>query len=227
MTFDPPASITEAVYRAIRGDLLACRDRPGEKLRIAVLAARHRSSPGAVREALSRLTAEGLVTAEPQRGFQAAPISYEELSDLTVARIEVECICLRMAVSDGDVAWEEGLLAALHRLSCTPMRPPDGQDRLGDDWSTAHAAFHEALASGCPSRTLLQVRRQLYAQSERYRQLSIPLAEVKRDLDSEHRALAEAALDRDVLRAVQAMKVHLEETSRILLKAISAIRSAA
>ena len=227
MTIDPPASITEAVYRAIRADLLACRNQPGEKLRIAVLATRHQSSPGAVREALSRLTAEGLVTAEPQRGFQAAPISSEALSDLTVARIEIECACLRIAISEGDLAWEERLLAALHRLSRTSMRPPDGQEHLSDAWSAAHVAFHEALTAGCPSRTLLQVRRQLYAQSERYRQLSIPLADVERDLDAEHRTLAEAALDRDVLRAMQAMRAHLEETSRILLKAIGAIRSAA
>ena len=227
MTVDPPASITEAVYRAIRADLLACRDLPGEKLRIAVLATRHRASAGAVREALSRLTAEGLVTAEPQRGFYAARISGEELSDLTVARIEVECACLRMAISDGNLAWEERLLAAMHRLGRTPMRPLDGESQISGAWSDAHGAFHEALAAGCPSRTLRQIRRQLYAHSERYRQLSIPLAEFKRDLDAEHRMLTEASLDRDIPRALDAMRSHLKETSRILLKAISTTKAVA
>ena len=36
---------------------------------------------------LSRLTSEGLVVAEPQRGFRAAPISAEELRDITGVRV--------------------------------------------------------------------------------------------------------------------------------------------
>ena len=227
MTLDPPGSITEAVYRAIRADLLACRDLPGQKLRIAALATRHRASAGAVREALSRLTAEGLVIAEPQRGFQAAQISADELTDLTAARLEVESACLRTSISHGDPAWEDGLRAALHRLGRTPMRPLDGAQRVDEAWVAAHGDFHEALVAGCPSRTLLQIRRRLYAHSERYRQLSVPLAEFRRDLDAEHRSLMEAALARDVTRALDVLRAHLEEPTRILLESIRMRRAVA
>ncbi len=219
MRMDPPASLTETVYRALRADLLACRIQPGEKLRIALLSSRHGASPGAVREALSKLTAEGLVTSEPQRGFQAATISAEELIDLTSARVEIECLCLRKTIEDGDLGWEERLLGSSHRLLRTPIRATDDSARVSEDWALAHEAFHEALVAACRSRTLLQVRRQLYAQSERYRRLSVPLAEAERDLDGEHRGLATAALERDADRAVLAMKQHLDETTRILLRA--------
>lgn len=37
------------------------------------------NSLGAMRESLSRLVSEGLVIAEPQKGFRVAPISQEEL----------------------------------------------------------------------------------------------------------------------------------------------------
>ena len=212
------ASLTEAVYRRLRADLLACRIRPGERLRIAALAAHHHASPGAVREALSRLTAEGLVVAEPQRGFQATAISAADLCDLTAARIEIETRCLDLAIADGDLAWEERLLASSHRLMRTRVRTAEDPERLAELWAEAHAVFHEALVAACPNQTLLRVRRQLYAQSERYRRLSVPLAEVERDLDGEHRELTAAALGRDGPRAVAAMRSHLNETTRILLE---------
>ena len=223
MRMETAASLTETVYRTLRADLLSCRIQPGERLRIALLSSHHGASAGAVREALSKLTAEGLVTAEPQRGFQAATISAEELTDLTSARVEIECLCLRKAIEDGDLGWEERLLGSSHRLLRTPIRVNDDPARVSEDWALAHEAFHEALVAACRSRTLLQVRRQLYAQSERYRRLAGPLAEAERDLDGEHRALTAAALERDPDRAVRAMKQHLEETTRILLMAGSGL----
>lgn len=217
MRLDQPGSLTEGVYRAVRADLLACRTRPGEKLRIAVLCERHGASSGAVREALSRLTAEGLVILEPQRGFQAATISAHELVDLTLARVEIECLCLRMAVRSGDLAWEEQLLAVAHRLRRTAITDPEDPGRISEAWASAHHAFHEALVVACPSETLLQVRRQLYARSERYRRLSVPMADTVRDVEREHRGLMLAALDRDEAGAVAALEAHIRETTRILL----------
>lgn len=58
--------------------------------------------PGAVREALSRLSSECLVIAEPQRGFRAAPISEEDLVQLLEARKEIERLCLHRAMGCGD-----------------------------------------------------------------------------------------------------------------------------
>ncbi len=218
MSFDLPGSLTEAVYRAVRADLLACRTRPGEKLRISMLCDRHGASSGAVREALSRLSAEGLVTSEPQRGFQAASISAEELTDLTVARVEIECLCLRMAILHGDLSWEERLLSSAHRLRRTAMREAEDPGHLSEAWAKAHGVFHEALVAGCPNHTLLYVRRQLYAQSERYRRLSVPLANEVRDVELEHRGLLLAALDRDADKAIAALDEHIRETTRVLLR---------
>jgi DNA-binding GntR family transcriptional regulator len=218
MEASAPASLTEAVYRSIRADLLACRIPPGERLRIAALCARHDASLGAVREALSRLSAEGLVVAEPQRGFQAATISAEDLKDLTLARVEIERLCLKASLERGDLAWEERLIGVCHRLMRTPMRVDDDPERVSDAWADAHHAFHDALVAACGNATLLRLRRQLYSQSERYRRLSVPLAEIERDLDAEHRDIAAAALDRDSPRALHLIKAHIELTTDILLR---------
>src|SRR5438132_9546483 len=95
---DTPQNLTQAAYEGLRADLLACRIPPGSRLKIQELCTRLSVSLGAIREALSRLTSEGLVVAEPQRGFRAAPISAEDLSDLTRTRIKIESLCLRRAI---------------------------------------------------------------------------------------------------------------------------------
>lgn len=215
----PGASLTQTAYERLRADLLACRLRPGERLRIADLCAALGVSLSAVREALSRLTAEGLVVAEPQRGFRAAPISVADLRDLTAARIEIETLCLRRAIASGDVGWEERLVAAHHRLSRTPARDPADPDRVAEPWAEAHGAYHEALVAGCGSPWLLRLRSILYAQSERYRRLSLPLARTERDLGREHREIMDAALARDADRAAALLAAHFQLTSAILLEA--------
>ncbi len=215
----PAASLTLAAYERLRADLLACRLRPGERLRIGELCEALSVSLSAVREALSRLTAEGLVVAEPQRGFRAAPISAAELRDLTAVRVEIEGMCLRRAIAAGDVGWEERLVAAHHRLVRTPEREAGDEGRVGETFSAAHAAYHRALVAGCDSPWLLRLRELLFAQSERYRRLSVPLAREGRDLPREHREIVDAALARDADAAVALLSAHFELTSVILLRA--------
>ena len=212
------SSLTQDAYERLRADLLACRLRPGTRLKIGALCQTLSVSLSAVREALSRLTSEGLVVAEPQRGFRVAPISADELRDLTGVRAQIEGMCLERAIAVGDVAWESRLVAAFHRLSRTPEREPDDPQRMNEEWSAAHTAYHEALVGACDSPWLLRLRGLLYAQSERYRRLSMPLAEVARDLIREHRDIMEAALARDAPGARALLKEHIELTTRVLLE---------
>lgn len=212
------SSLTQDVYERLRADLLACRLQPGERLKINELCRSLSVSLSAVREALARLTSEGLVTAEPQRGFCATPISAEELGDLTRVRVQIEVSCVERAVAAGDLDWESHLVAALHRLLRTPEREPGDPQRMGDEWSAAHAGFHQALVASCDSPWLLRLRGMLYNQSERYRRLSVPLAQVARDLNAEHRDMVDAALARDGARAGVLMAQHLELTTRMLLE---------
>jgi DNA-binding GntR family transcriptional regulator len=212
------SSLTHDAYERLRADLLACRLQPGARLRINELCQTLSVSLSAVREALSRLTSEGLVVAEPQRGFRAAPISVDELRDLTAVRAQIEGMCLERAIAAGDVGWESHLVAAFHRLSRTPERELSDPQRMNEAWSVAHGAYHEALVRACDSPWLLRLRALLYAQSERYRRLSVPLAEIVRDLNREHREIMDAALARDPKRARALMTQHIELTTRVLLE---------
>ena len=117
-------SRTEDAHTQLRADILACRIRPGERLRILELAGRLGVSHTVVREALSRLSADGLVVAEAQRGFTVAPVSPKELADLTDVRVTIECDALRRSIERGDIAWESRIVASAHALARTAERAP-------------------------------------------------------------------------------------------------------
>ena len=215
-------SRTEDAVGNLRADILACRLRPGERLRILELAARLGVSHTVVREALSRLSSDGLVVAEAQRGFRVAPVSAKELIDLTDVRVSIERDAMRRSVERGDIAWESRVVAAAHALARTAERTPGDEARLSDEWSRHHQIFHAALVSACDSDVLLGIRAALFERSERYRRLSVPLADGDRDIDGEHRALTAAALERDVARAGDLLEHHLRLTSGVLLAALFA-----
>jgi DNA-binding GntR family transcriptional regulator len=219
MARDSAVNLTQGAYEQLRADLLSCRILPGSRLKIQELCSRLSVSLGAIREALSRLTSEGLVVAEPQRGFRAAPISQADLQDLTQVRNEIESLCLRREIEVVNVDWEAKLVAACHRLSRTPERAAADPVRSSDEWAEAHAGFHRALAEGCDSPWLLRLRSQLYDQSERYRRLSIPLTTETRNIASEHQAIVDATLARDADKAVALLSAHLSATTRILMTA--------
>jgi DNA-binding GntR family transcriptional regulator len=218
----PSDSITEAAYRRIRGDLLACRYRPGEKLKISQIQKDLEVSLSAVREALARLTSEGFVVAEPQKGFRAAPVSVSDLYDLTTARVEIEGLCLRSSVAEGGVEWETQLVAANHRLARLPLRLSTKPNEYNAEWNIAHDEFHRALVAACQNKTLLLVREQLFAKSARYRWLSVSMIPDKRDLDSEHQAITDAALSGDGDKAAALLTIHIKETARLLAESMGA-----
>jgi DNA-binding GntR family transcriptional regulator len=209
-------SRTEAAYFRLRADILACRLKPGARLKINELCAVLGVSLGAVREALSRLSAEGLVVAEAQKRFQVAPISVADLEDLTQARIEIETLCLKRAIAARTLDLETGLVASFHRLSRLPVRTPGDERRLSEDWAQAHADYHLALVAACESLWLLRVRAMLYAQSERYRRLSAPVTEGWRDVNAEHRNIMEAALAGDAKKACALLATHLLTTKDLV-----------
>jgi DNA-binding GntR family transcriptional regulator len=214
---DQTATQADQAYEALLAEILDCRLAPGAKITISEVAVRLGFSPGAVREALSRLAAEKWAVATAQKGYSVTPVSVEELKDLTRTRIVIEQFCLRSAIAYGDVEWETSIVAAYHRLHRIPMLVADAASRLSPGWVAAHTTFHAALAVGCDSTWMLTLRAMLYAQSERYRHLSFALARENRDVDAEHKAILEACLAREPDRACDLMEDHLTRTSGILL----------
>lgn len=216
-SIEPAATQADQAYEALLAEILDCRLAPGVKIIISDVAERLGFSPGSVREALSRLSAEKWTVAMAQKGYSVTPVSVEELKDLTRTRITIEQLCLRSAVVHGDVEWETSIVAAYHRMHRIPMMIGQPAAHLNPAWVAAHTTFHGALAAGCDSPWMLTLRATLYAQSERYRLLSVALARKNRNVDAEHKRILDACLARDAGLVGDLIEDHFKRTSDIVL----------
>ena len=210
-------TLASQAHDLLRRDILSGTLAPGQRLRTKDLQARYGLGLSPLRESLQRLSAEGIVVNDAQRGFAVAPVSVAELRDLTVARTALESTMLPMAMQLGSADWEGDIVAAFHRLSRTPL--PNDPAAMADAslWELRHRSFHHALVAGCGSPWLLRLHGQLVDQSERDRKIRIlhhleSQAQV-RDVNAEHQAVMEAVLRRDAAQAVALMTQHLVATS--------------
>ena len=105
-----------AVYDALRADILHGVLKPDEKLKVDAVGERYSVGASPVREALNRLSSEGLVTRNDQRGFSVAPLHWNELAILTDTRCQVEAIALRESIVARDAAWEDALVLLVHKV---------------------------------------------------------------------------------------------------------------
>ena len=212
-----PKSRTVETYEALRQHLLNGLYPPQKKLKIDQISKEMGVSPGAVREALARLTSDGLVVSEPQRGFVTAPISVADLTDLTSVRVEIELNCLRRSIRLGNLEWEGKIKSIWHQLERTPTETKSNPAVFNPRWSELHAAFHDSLISACDSQWRLKLRDQMFTQAERYRRLLLPYTKIRRDPHEEHKNIVEAVLARDADLACDLLAQHLNKTADILL----------
>ncbi len=215
-----PATRADEAYGRLRADILRGTLPPGRKLKFDALQTELGFSASPLREALTRLTADGLVTSIQQRGFTVAAISLDELKDITRLRCMLEPMAFRESIEDGDDAWEADVLASFHRLSKIEEGVGSDPNIPDDTWAHWHKHFHDTLVAACPSAKLLQIRSSLFEQSERYRFLSAARRTSKRDKLLEHKKLMQAALDRDAKKATALMEEHIMLTATHLIAAL-------
>src|SRR3954470_13810051 len=110
-------SIADRAYARIRTDIIFGRLEPGARLRLDALAERYGASVSTLREILSRLTSDGFVVAEGQRGFQVAPVSPAGFEDVAAMRLLLEEYALPLSFAAGDLEWEGRVVASHHKLS--------------------------------------------------------------------------------------------------------------
>lgn len=211
------ATLATAICDRIRGDILAGRRKPGGKLRLEALKSEFAVSWSPIREALSRLAAEGLVQAEEQRGYRVAPVSRSQLAEVIRLRTLLESMALQASIEHGDDAWEADVLAAHHRLGKLENRR---NSPLAEQWERWHRTFHETLIHACGMPTLLQFCGQLHDMNDRYRRLFLSTHNFDRDVAGEHRAITEATLARNAAKACRLLEAHIQRTGRNILQSM-------
>jgi len=210
--YTPP--LVDQAFQRLRQDVLTGTFAAGTKLKVEELQAAYGYSSSPLREALSRLSQEGLVRADERRGFRVAPLSPDDLRDITRMRLMLDVQALQEAIDHGDDAWEAAIVAAFYRLDKVESRLPDGPVILDAEWSALHRDFHAALLAACPSQRQLAWSASLFDQAERYRRFSARHRKVARRKSTEHKKLMDATLRRDSATACALLADHIGGTLR-------------
>jgi DNA-binding GntR family transcriptional regulator len=199
------ASVLTARLRAaiLRGDL-----KPGQKVNLDRLRDEYGVSLSPLREAISRLSIDGLVLTQDQRGSTIAPLTPSELTEIGRLRREVDVLALRTAMARGGTTWRSDLRAMAVELH-TASQSTDAE-HFDEIWSIAHTKFHKALVSGSQMPMLIAFCMNLHDLHDRYRrQLSPPNASYI-DLWREHAEIASCVLSGGADVAVLALQRHFD-----------------
>lgn len=190
----------------LQAEILSGNLAPNEKLQIDSLKERYGLSGSPVREALSRLAANGLVQIEEQCGFSVAPLSVAELHDIYNLRAQIDSLALKMAIENGDDRWEAEILASWHCFS-KYIDPRINKNVETTKWDELQKCFLLSLVKGCNSPWLLKIHAMLYDQAARYRVVCLNLHQSDEEilmecLENGERLVA-AVLSRNVELACQ------------------------
>lgn len=216
------ASLTASVAIQVRAAIMQGNYPPGAKLRLDDLRREYGVSLSPLREALTRLAAEGLVQITDQRGYRVAPVSADDLRQVTRLRTQLEVTALTESLARGGDRWEDSLVAAWHRLSRL-----EHDDTRDESWEKAHRAFHLALFSACGMPLLLRFCGTLHDLSDRYRRLFLARHAPDTNVPDEHRAIFEAAMARDAPLAAQILTRHLERTGHNVMAILGKLEASA
>ncbi|MEM7752100.1 MAG: GntR family transcriptional regulator [Pseudomonadota bacterium] len=203
-------SSTQRAYLALRNDIIFGRIAPGERLKIDALKESLDTGASPVREALSLLTSDQLVDRIDQRGFRVATTSSEQFQEILDLRCRLEDLAVRESILNGSAGWEEALVLAHHYMVRARQKGPE-------QFEECHKAFHMALLAGCTSPILLRFCNQLYDLNVRYRYLAgKSKGYSRRNVDAEHEAILNAAVDRDVETVCSRLMEHYQNTGAFL-----------
>jgi GntR family transcriptional regulator, carbon starvation induced regulator len=217
-------SKTDQAYETLKCDILSGALRPDEALTVATLTARYGFGWTPLRDSLSRLEGECLVTLVRNRGYRVAGASFAELRDIQRARLTVETELLRDSIRKGDDEWQKRVLLAHRVLSRAPALRTGMSEADYETFEAAHQEFHLALVGGSDSLWLSRFLEQIYAQVRRHQRLIVlgraSLSDPRTDsallatLHSasaieHHTHLMDAVLDKDEARAVSLLQGHI------------------
>jgi len=202
--------LRDAVYGALRGEILACHLAPGEELREQDLARRHGVSRSPVRDALLRLERERLVSVHPRQGYRVTPVSVAAARDLLRFRALLEPACAAAAARDAGDAELAGLEAAA------------AFGGTAEEFIGYNQRFHALLAHAGGNRRMAETARDLVEQADRLVRVSLGAMKGRNPerLVAEHAAIAAALRVRDGKRAARLVRVHIEAAERRILDAL-------
>lgn len=205
-------SLPEAAYQAIHDAIICGRIEPGEPLHQAELAQELGVSARTVREALSRLVAEGLAEYEPHHSVRVADLTMGDQEELYLMRVAIEGMAFEAAaeyITPQDLARLKEIM---------PMATQSSDPQSAETTRHYNQEFHWIIIRASGKRQFMRVLDQIWKSMFTYFVLNeVSETDLKdarqRDKDA-HAAIIKALEERDGKRARALVEEHILVTSR-------------
>ena len=196
----------------LREKILSGELREGEQLRQDAIAAEFQISRIPVREALSHLAAEGLITIVANRGAVVSALSPEEIMQMFETRAVLECHMLRCAIPE----HEE--LRILQTAEDILKRFEDSLEKDSEmkSWGTWNWSFHSTLYAPANRAFMLAYVKTLNINCDRYTRLHLVFTRDLHRAGQAHRELLDACKTRNPDIAAGALWKHITEAGEYL-----------
>ena len=215
----PRQSLGAAVVERLREKILSGELREGEQLRQDAIATEFQISRIPVREALSHLAAEGLVTLVANRGAVVSALSPEEIMELFETRAVLECYMLRCAIprmKPEDFQRAEDVLRRYEESL--------EKDSEVESWGRWNWTFHSALYAPANRAKMLALVKNLNVNCDRYTRLHLIVTRDQHRAGQAHRELLEACKTKDPELAAAALWKHITDAGQYLKEFIKGRR---
>ncbi len=206
--------LRELVTDNIRQAILRGVFPPGMRLMELQLASDIGVSRTPVREAIRALELEGLVVMIPRRGAYVANISIKDINEVYEVRTALEVLAAGLAaerINDEELDEMEKILVSMSTL--TPAH--DMEALVSND-----TKFHDIIYNASRNGRLISIVNNLREQINSIRGGSMGYPGRLGEMMDEHRAIVDSIAQRDSDAAQQAVRTHMENAERTLLKTI-------
>lgn len=198
-------TLSERIFELLRARIVTGDLATGAPVRQEALAADLGVSKIPLREALTRLEQEGMLTSQPNRGYFVKPMSAGQVAEIYALRLSIEPRAAADAAEQAADADRKAVIAALERLEAAAA------DSL-IEVANGHREFHTALVRRSDRLLTVQMVERLAILSERY--LIAHLRSARNELRArrEHRQLLDAWLAGDGPRVEALLTAHIQAT---------------
>lgn len=213
----PSMSLKERAYQLIKHRIITCAFKPGENLNEAVVADMLKLGRTPVNQAFDRLRLEALVDVIPRKGIIVRHIHFDEVLQISEARILNEAYAVRLAAERASTAE----IAAMREVLAEAARLDDNVERF----IMLDREFHLMIANAARNEVLSDILLNLNERSLRLWSISLADEGHKASVNMEHRDIFLAICHRSPAAAEETMRRHIDSFRLTILKKLSDLQS--
>ena len=206
-------TLAESVYQRIRRNILEGRIMPGTRVSIRSLAESVGVSTMPTREALKRLSFEGLVEYD-RRAVTISTLSPKAIRELFTIRLRLELLATEWALPRLDAETTVALRSVLDRMIVPGIS--------AITWRELNREFHQTFYSCGDSRYLLELIHNIWDRIQPYMAIYASAMHDFTEADRQHEHMYQLMLARDLDGLLDATTRHLEHTAEAIVSALGA-----